>query len=190
MSTNSNQPAFNYQALASALTEATGETIDAYHLPINQLGGIAAEKLVITLASLRFTAFEKRWQFIDHSAALTEIEAIPANWVLSPAGDRAAFLRDGNIWIRELASGEERALTTDAEPFYPYGVPGAVWGNDAFLEVLPLQARWSPDGRQLFTVQLDQRQVKTVAETQHVPLDGSLRPKTRQRKLAFRGRAY
>ena len=182
-----NVDAFNHQALAAALAAATGKAVDAEDLPINNLNGMASHNIQMTLQPLTvmFSAFEKRWKFNDDSGVLVEIEQIPNNWVISPDGNKAAFRRDYNIWVRDLHTGEERVLTNDGEEFYQYGIPGSVWGNDAFVTVLPLQSRWSPDGKYLFTVQLDQRQVKTVGEIQHVPLDGSLRPKTRQRKLAF-----
>ena len=81
-------------------------------------------------------------------------------------------------------------MTSDGEAFYPYGIPGSVHSNSAFVSVLPLQAAWSPDSQYLFTVQLDQRQVKTVGAVGHVPLDGSLRPETSHRKLALPGDAH
>ena len=182
-----NVEAFNHQRLAEALFDATGEPVDADNLPINNPDYQAVNVIRITLSprKVNFVAFDKYWEFDDESGALKNNEQIPTNWVISPDGSQAAFRRDCNIWVRNLKNGEERALTTDGEAFYQYGIPGSVWGNDAFISILTLQARWSPDGKQLFTVQLDQRQVKTVAETQHVPLDGSLRPKTRQRKLAL-----
>lgn len=182
-----NSAAFNHQVLAEALADATGEAVDDKDLPVNNINGMASHNLQITLQPLiiRFSAFDRRWEFNDESGTLIQVEQIPSNWVVSPDGSQVAFSRDYNIWIRDLKTGNEYALTSDGEEFFQYGIPGFVWGNDAFGSVLSLQARWSPDSKYLFTIQLDQRQVKTVDEIQHVPLDGSLRPKTRQRKLAF-----
>ena len=183
----SNITAFDHDALANALAEASGEDVNAGNLPINNLRANAAFNMKMTLTPqiVEFSAFDKRWRFITESNSLVEVEQMSGNWIISPDGRHAAFRRDYNIWVREIKTGEERSLTMDGEAFYQYGVPGSIWGNEAFVDVLPLQARWSPDGKHLFTVQMDQRQVKTMADTQHVPLDGSLRPKTAQRKLAF-----
>lgn len=182
-----NTAAFNHQTLAKALEKATGETVEANNLPINIPDYQAVSILKIRLQPLvvTFNAFDKRWEFNDEAGILNEVEPVPGNWVISPDGRQAAFRRDHNIWVRDLETGVERGLTTDGEEFFQYGVPGSIWGNDAFVSMLALQARWSPDGKRLFTVQLDQRQVKMIGEIQHVPVDGSLRPKTTQRKLAF-----
>ena len=182
-----NKTAFNHQVLAKALAEVTGEKVDANNLPINIPNGMPEYIMKITLDPIvvNFLAFERRWEFNNDSQSLIEVERIPNNWVVSPDRSQAAFRRDYNIWVRNLETGEERSLTTDGEEFYQYGIPGSIWGNDAYMTALALQAQWSPDGKRLFTLQNDQRQVKTVGEIQHVPLDGSLRPTTRQRKLAF-----
>ena len=182
-----NTVAFNHQTLAKGLEAATGELVDADNLPINIPNHQRANILSFTLHPLvvTFNAFDKRWEFNNESGLLKEVELAPSNWVISPDGSQVVFRRNYNIWVRDLKTGKEWALTADGEEFYQYGIPGSVWGNDAFVSVLPFQARWSPDGNFLFTVQLDQRQVKTIGEMQHVPLDGSLRPITKQRKLAL-----
>ena len=182
-----NTVAFNHQMLAEALVAATGEKADAKNLPINIPDYQTVSIININLHPLRvaFNAFNKRWEFNDETGMLDEVELVPGNWMISPNGSQAAFRRDHNIWVRDLKTGVEHALTTDGEEFYQYGIPGSVWGNDAFVSMLGLQARWSPDSKRLFTVQLDQRQVKVIGEIQHVPVDGSLRPITKQRKLAF-----
>ena len=46
---------------------------------------------------------------------------------------------------------------------------------------------WSPDGKTLFTLQKDRRQVKTLPTVHHVPKDGSLRPQLSETKIAYAG---
>ena len=185
----SNEPAFDHNALAEALSQAVGEQVDAVNLPINFRNIISPVDMTISLEplTLSFTAFNKRWKFIDESASLTLIEQIPRNWLISPDGRHAAFSRDYNIWVKDLHTHQERALTIDGEQYYQYAIPGSVHGNDGMTSILGLQAQWSPDSKRLFTVQLDQRQVKTVGVVHHVPSDGSLRPQTTFHKLAFPG---
>ena len=190
--TATNTLAFNHQYLARALAEAVGQPVDAANLPINNLNGqvTATIEMTVNPVTLQFTAFDKRWVFIDESASLREIDRTPINELISPDGQKVLFTRDHNLWLRDINTNQERALTVDGEEFYPYAIPGSVYGNDAFVTLLPPQAQWSPDSRRLLTVQLDQRQVKTVGAIDHVPLDGSLRPKTNERKLAFPGDPY
>lgn len=187
--TANNIPAFNHESLASALAEAVSQPVDAYDLPINNLNGQVTITIEMKLDPLvlRFTAFDKRWEFIDESTSLKEVEQTPVNWLVSPDGRQLVFTRDYNLWLLDVNTNEERALTFDGEAFYQYAIPGSVFGNDAFISLLGPQAQWSPDSKRLFTVQLNQRQVKTIGAVDHVPRDGSLRPQTTQRKLAFPG---
>ena len=63
--TATNAPAFNHEALATALAEATGETVKAKQLPINDLVnsvGKLTDLMTMKLSprQLTFTAFERR----------------------------------------------------------------------------------------------------------------------------------
>lgn len=182
-----NEAAFNHKDLAEALTKASGQEVDSKNLPVNDLAAKKPFNLQIFLHPLRvhFTAYSRRWKYTEQSSELVEVEQISSNWLFSPDGRMAAFRKETNIWVRDLNTGEERALTDDGEEFYQYGVPAPIWTNDMPAAHLPVQAAWSPDSKQLFTVQMDQRQVKSLGEIQHVPLDGSLRPKTSMRKVSF-----
>src|SRR5690606_18218522 len=45
----------------------------------------------------------------------------------SPDGKRAAFIRDWNLWLRDLASGQETQLTFDGKADYGYATDNAGW---------------------------------------------------------------
>ena len=185
--TSSNQRAFDHNVLAKALSDAAGQPVNAKHLPINDLNSQITATIEMTLnpLTLKFTAFGQRWEFLEESGFLKKLDQFPTNYIVSPDGQQVAFTRDYNIWIRDLASNEERALTADGEEFFQYAIPGSIWGNSGLIAIAGIQAIWSPDSKRLFTVQLDQRQVKTVGVVSHVPTDGSPRPQTCFRKLAF-----
>ncbi|MFN7801143.1 DPP IV N-terminal domain-containing protein, partial [Gemmatimonas sp.] len=72
--------------------------------------------------------------------------------VLSPDGSKAAFIRDWNLWVRDVATNQETALTTDGAPDYGYATDNAGWvhSNRAIL-------LWSPDSKKIATFQQDQR---------------------------------
>ena len=185
--TASNTLAFNHKTLATALSEATAETVYANHLPINNLNGQVTTTIEMDVNPLtvNFTAFGKRWQFNDELGSLKEVDQHPVNHLLSPDGKLVAFTRDYNIWVRDVNTNEEQALTTDGKEDYQYAIPGPINGHNKLISEVGLQALWSPDSKRLFTVQLDQRQVKTIGVVTHVPPDGSLRPQTSFNKLAF-----
>ncbi|MGH7524917.1 MAG: DPP IV N-terminal domain-containing protein [Gemmatimonadales bacterium] len=72
----------------------------------------------------------------------------------SPDGKRGAFVRDWNLWVRDIASGQEKQLTHDGAEDFGYATDNAGWagGPDAM-------AVWSPDSRRLATQQQDERNV-------------------------------
>jgi len=52
----------------------------------------------------------------------TQVDPHDPRMLLSPTGQEAVFVRDNNLWLRWLKSGEEKQLTFDAEPYYGYGI--------------------------------------------------------------------
>jgi dipeptidyl aminopeptidase/acylaminoacyl peptidase len=74
--------------------------------------------------------------------------------VVSPDGKRTAFIRNYNLWVRNIAGGQETQLTTDGEKDFGYATDNAGWksGDGPVL-------RWSKDGRKIATFKDDQRKV-------------------------------
>lgn len=83
-----------------------------------------------------------------------------ADAVLSPDGKRAVFVRDWNLWVRDMASGAERQLTTDGVKDFGYATDNAGWKHSDQAIVI-----WSPDSRKLATFQQDQRKVADFTTT-------------------------
>ena len=175
-----NTLAFDHRAFAAALAKAAGEDVDVFDLPVKNV------ELSINPLTVSFTAFEKRWAFDSQSETCTEHSLIPDHWLPSPDGKKVVFTREHNIWVRDLSSGDEHALTQDGENYYAYGVASTPIGVSIDTTVLP-QAQWSPDSRWVFTVQCDARQVKASPIVHHVPKDGSVRPRLEQVKIALPG---
>ncbi len=79
---------------------------------------------------------------------------------LSPDGSRAAYVRDTNLYVEDLATGAIRQLTSDGTDMILNGVSDWVYDeefrlNDAF--------RWSPDSRSIAYWQFDQHDVPVYA---------------------------
>ena len=176
----SNVPAFDHNALAGLLSEVAESSIDPHNLPISDIV-IELDPVVV-----QFKAFDKSWRYGEDSQSLETVNIPPKSWVVSPDGRQAVLVRDYNLWLHDLQSGEERALTTDGEEFYDYGSSSTVWGMPA-APGLVVQALWSPDGKTLFTLQKDRRQVKTLPVVHHIPADGSLRPQLEEVRVAHPG---
>ena len=181
----SNDLAFDHSALAQALATAAGEAVSPEALPIDIL------KLSLSSRRIDFAAFDRLWQFDEHTQGCrelsqpyapnatfvqTQLEEIP-----SPNGALIAFTRDHNLWLREVATGDEHALTHDGEAFNTYAATSSASGVTGDM----IELRWSPDSRRLFTLQRDSREVKTWPMVDHRPDKGKLRPSTQAIKLAF-----
>jgi dipeptidyl-peptidase-4 len=70
----------------------------------------------------------------------------------SPDGKRAVFIRDWNLWVRDIATGAEKPLTTDGVKDFGYATDNAGWAHSDHAIVV-----WSPDSKMLATFQQDQR---------------------------------
>jgi dipeptidyl aminopeptidase/acylaminoacyl peptidase len=73
---------------------------------------------------------------------------------LSPDGRRGAFVRDWNLWVRDIETGQEHALTTDGVKYFGYAIDNAGWSTSDRAMVA-----WSPDSRRIATQQQDERNV-------------------------------
>ena len=73
---------------------------------------------------------------------------------MSPDGKRGAFVRDWNLWVRDIATGEEKQLTTDGTKYFGYAIDNAGWRTTDRAMVA-----WSPDSKKIATQQQDERNV-------------------------------
>ena len=72
----------------------------------------------------------------------------------SPDGKHTAFVRDWNLWVKDVASGRETQLTRDGIKDFGYATDNAGW-QKSDRPIL----RWSPDSKKIATFQQDQRGV-------------------------------
>lgn len=77
-----------------------------------------------------------------------------ANESVSPDGKKAAFIKDWNLWVRDLETKKETQLTFDGVKDYGYATDNAGWTHSDRPIML-----WSPDSRKIATFQQDQRHV-------------------------------
>lgn len=77
--------------------------------------------------------------------------------VPSPDGKKTAFIRNWNLWVRDVATKQETQLTTDGIKDYGYATDNAGWKHSDRAIVL-----WSPDSKKIATFQQDQRNVSDM----------------------------
>ncbi len=107
----------------------------------------------------------------------------------SPDGKWAAYHEDHDLWVRS-ADGETRIrLTTDGEETWHYG--GQLGTSVSYITMQRLlgghapQVKWAPDSTKLLTQRVDERGVGELSIIEHVPADGSRRPRTHTMRYAF-----
>ena len=185
----SNEQAFDHKILASALQEKIGKTINYKDLPIKIIEISLLEKQV------HFIAFQKHWAFDLDTLACSEIKKPkkgvgspdgkkvffqPIKELMSPDGKKSAFTRENNLWIRDILTGEEKALTNDGDKQCKYACATHISETD-------IQAVWSPDSNRIFTVQMDYRNITERPRIRFAPFDGSLHPKASTERIAYPG---
>jgi dipeptidyl aminopeptidase/acylaminoacyl peptidase len=154
--------AFDSQKLADALSAAAGKKYDANKLPFQSISYSADGKSVL------FTADDKKWSYNPQTNQVTEDTSkgtetkAPAltgraargggNEVISPDGKRAAFIKNYNLWVRDVATNKQTQLTTDGIKDFGYATDNAGWVTSD----RPIVS-WSPDSKKIATFQQDQR---------------------------------
>jgi dipeptidyl aminopeptidase/acylaminoacyl peptidase len=76
------------------------------------------------------------------------------NDVPSPDGKRTAFVREHNLYVRDIPGGKETQLTTDGVKDFGYATNNAGWTKSDRPILL-----WSPDSKKIATFQHDGRKV-------------------------------
>jgi len=154
--------AFDHEKLAAALSKAAGETYEAMKLPFTAIDLSADGKQV------SFDIGAKRWSCdvrgtTCESTGAARREAPTGrggrgrgrdNSTPSPDGKRAVFIKDWNLWVRDLGTREERQLTRDGVENFGYATDNAGWTTSDRAIVL-----WSPDSKKVATFQQDERKV-------------------------------
>ena len=147
---DTHKPAFDQVKLAEALSSASGGKYDPFRLPFTTFTFEDDHQ------SISFNVGSRRWTCDVQGAKCAEVEraAQPPNSVLSPDRKRAAFIRDFNLWVRDMATGLEKQLTTDGVKDFGYATDNAGWTRSDRPVLL-----WSPDSKKIATFQHDGRGV-------------------------------
>ncbi len=175
----SKAPLFDHTRLAELLQDNTGRKINPEKLPLR---GLAVDPD----GSMSFAVFEKGFAYsADGGLSDNGTADSIAGLVMSPDGTMGIFLRDHNLWVKDIASGAERALTTDGSAYYAYAMaPDANRDFSAGAHVI-----WSPDSSRLLTIQTDDRQVAELPVVQFAPTVG-VRPSVISKRVALPGDAH
>lgn len=144
--------AFDQAKLAAAISTATGKNVSADMLPFTNINFSADIKYLL------FDAAGKHWKAdlssytISPDADFKAAERGNRNEVMSPDKTKAAFIKDYNLWVRDVATNKNTQLTTDGVKNFGYATDNAGWKHsDAPI------LRWSDDSKKIATFQQDER---------------------------------
>jgi len=155
--------AFDHEKLAASLSTATNKKYTGSMLPFQVINYSADGK------SITFRTDGKQWKYdLQNSSLVADTTKLLENAqrsggfgrgnrsleVLSPDRSKAAFIKEYNLWVRDVKTNEQKRLTTDGIKDFGYATDNAGWtsSDGAIL-------RWSPDSKKIATFKQDQRNV-------------------------------
>lgn len=137
--------------LPAGRRSAAGNTYEPFKLPFLRI------EFSEDRESLVFTVGSKKYTYVISTNLCAEGEAakgVDRSSIVSPDGKLAAFIREHNLWSRDLKTGEETQLTTDGVEDFGYATNNAGWTKSDRPVLL-----WSPDSKEIATFQHDGRGV-------------------------------
>jgi len=145
-------PAFDHAKIAAALSSAANNKYEPYRLPFTTFTFEDNDR------DIAFNVGNRRWlcdvQGSKCASAERGTQQQPANSVLSPDGKQAAFIREFDLWTRDMSTGKDTQLTTDGVKDFGYATDNAGWIRSERPILL-----WSPDSKKIATFQHDGRGV-------------------------------
>ena len=173
---NTSAPAFDHARLATALSQADKREHSAPDLPFREFEFVEDGK------AIHFSIESTGWNcsLTNYECKTTPAEASRSNEELSPNKRWAAFVRDHNLFLRDVSTGTELQLTHDGEKGWDYATPlpslrlMVDQGTEDVKQ--PAAVFWAPDSSRLVTYRIDSRNSGRFTSLQFVP-PNQLRPK-------------
>jgi dipeptidyl-peptidase-4 len=173
---NTTHPAFDQARLAAALSKETKRESKPWELPFDTFEFSEDGK------SIHFQIESTPWNCNIETYECKEAReaAVGSFELASPSKEWIAYVKDFNLYVRYVPTGEIEQLTRDGEPGWDYATeiaslrPMVAQGTQE-----PKQRPavfWSPDSSKLITYRMDTRNAGRFTSLQFVP-PGQLRPK-------------
>jgi dipeptidyl aminopeptidase/acylaminoacyl peptidase len=144
--------AFDHQKLANSLSKELNKKIIFSELPFNNVS--FSEDLSLLDFTINKQKYTCRLEDYTLSKKITKTRNIRPNENLSPNGKLAAYIKNYNLWIRNLETNKRTQITFDGKKDYGYATNNAGWvkSDGAVL-------KWSPNSDKIATFQQDAREV-------------------------------
>ena len=131
--------------------------------------------VALSLQAQTFNPFPKSWKWTDTNELACSYESATAgkpvfpvqpegavNLTWSPDSTQLAFTRNNDLYVVDVASGQEQRLTTDGSPLILNGYASWVYFEEIFGR--PSKDRafwWSPDSKKIGFYRFDNTRVLT-----------------------------
>ena len=140
--------AFDHKKLATALARITEKEVNQENLPFKIFEIVSKNKI-----SLKVKGKAYQCNIESYLCKLTK-NAAKKNELVAPNGEQAVFIREHNLWLRNLNDNSEKQLTTDGIENFGYATNNAGWVRGKKPIV-----KWSSDSKKLTTFKHDGRNV-------------------------------
>ncbi len=144
--------AFDHQKLSKALAVISDTEVNAYDLPFNTFTVRLNNKIAVKIKNKHYLCD------LTNYLCASDTDAKKSNEMISPDGKLAVFIRDYNLWSRNLKTNKEVQLTKDGIKNFGYATNNAGW----IRKDTPV-VKWSPDSTKLATFKHDSRNVGDMA---------------------------
>ena len=99
---------------------------------------------------------------------------------ISPCKNKYAWIENNNLVYKNVSDNRQIILTTDGEEKYSYGeLPFLGKGSTLARQngaLFPNALAWSPSGRYIFCIKLDERKMEELPLIQHIKGESPVRP--------------
>jgi len=128
-----------------------------------------------------------------NSESIYRFDSMPLNKYLhkSPDGTKYAWIEKNNLVYKKINEKNTIKLTSDGIEKYSYGeLPFLGKGSTLAKQngtLFPSAIGWSPSGRYIFCIKLDERNIKELPLIQHIKGDSPARPEVHSLPYSFPG---
>jgi dipeptidyl-peptidase-4 len=171
--TGKSEPLYNAAKMEAAFEALSGITKDTARRLANQNAYQMNQDETAVLINQANDLFYYEFGS-EHAMRLTNNPEEEVGEGFSPDGKMVSFIRNNNLYVEDIASQRERALTRDGnakvlngrldwvyqEELYGRGNFGAYW--------------WSPDSTRIVFLKIDEHPVPDFPVVDHIPLDQNL----------------
>ena len=173
---NTSGPAFDHERLAAALSHAAKQDYPSSALPFSEIDFMDSGK------AIHFSVDDAPWtcSLTTYECQRDPSSVAKPNEVVSPNKRWAAYVKEHNLYLRDVVTGTVLQLTNDGVAGWDYATPLPslrVMVDQGTEDVQqPAGVFWSPDSSKLITYRIDSRNSGRFTSLQFVP-PGQLRPR-------------